>query len=136
MRERLAFQIFHHQIINAVLLADVEECADVRMIQAGNSARFALESFAQFGTIRKMRRQNFDGDDAVEPRVARAVHLTHPARADRGENFIWAESSSGRHAHYFFPVGTFCFNSSNQFSTTLICVGAASADSLGLSIRN
>ena len=37
--------------------------------------------------------------------------------------------------HHFFPVGTFCFSSSNQFSTTLICVGAASADSMGLSIR-
>jgi hypothetical protein len=37
---------------------------------------------------------------------------------------------------HFFPVGTFCLNSSNQFSTTLICVGAACACSLGLSIRN
>lgn len=26
----------------------------------------------------------------------------------------------------FFPVGTRCFNSSNQFSTTLICFGLAS----------
>jgi hypothetical protein len=30
---------------------------------------------------------------------------------------------------------TFCFNFSNQFGTTLICVGAAFADSLGLSIK-
>ena len=29
-----------------------------------------------------------------------------------------------RHAHYFFLVGTFCFSSSNQLSTTLICVAA------------
>ena len=36
---------------------------------------------------------------------------------------------------HFAPVGTRRFNSSNQFSTTLICVGAASACSLGLSIR-
>jgi hypothetical protein len=35
---------------------------------------------------------------------------------------------------HFFPVGTFCFNSSNQFSTTLICVGAC-ACSLALSRR-
>ena len=33
LRERLAFQIFHHQIIDAALLTDVEERADVRMIQ-------------------------------------------------------------------------------------------------------
>ncbi len=36
---------------------------------------------------------------------------------------------------HFVPVGTRRFNSSNQFSTTLICVGAACAESLGLSIR-
>jgi hypothetical protein len=37
---------------------------------------------------------------------------------------------------YFFPVGTFCFSSSNQFRTTLICVGAACDSSTGFSIRN
>jgi hypothetical protein len=36
---------------------------------------------------------------------------------------------------HFVPVGTRRFNSSNQFSTTLICVGAAPVCSLGLSIR-
>ena len=36
LRERLAFEIFHHQKINSVLMADVEERADVRMVQAGN----------------------------------------------------------------------------------------------------
>jgi hypothetical protein len=69
-------------------LADVEKRADVWMIQAGDGARFTLESFAQFGTIRKMRRQNFDGDDAIESRVAGAVHLTHPAGAYAGEDFV------------------------------------------------
>jgi hypothetical protein len=36
---------------------------------------------------------------------------------------------------HFFPVGTRCFSSSNQFNTTLIWVGAASLASAGLSIR-
>ena len=37
--------------------------------------------------------------------------------------------------NHFVPTGTFCFNSSNQFSTTLICVGAVPPCSVGLSIR-
>ena len=37
---------------------------------------------------------------------------------------------------HFVPVGTRRFNSSNQFSTTLICVGADCACSPRLSIRN
>ena len=91
LRERLAFQIFHHQIIGPVLLADVVKRADVGMIQAGNRLCFALESLAQFGTIRKMRRQNFDGDSSIEARVAGFVNLAHPARTDGGEDFVGAD---------------------------------------------
>ena len=47
-RQRLPFEIFHHQIINSVLVAYVVERADVRMIQAGNGASFAIESLAHF----------------------------------------------------------------------------------------
>ena len=57
LRERLAFEILHHQKINSVLMADVVERADVRMIQAGDGFCFAVESLTQFGTICKMRRQ-------------------------------------------------------------------------------
>ena len=53
--QRLAFQILHHQEISAVLMPDVIEGADVRMIQAGNRSSFTLEPFSQFGTISKMR---------------------------------------------------------------------------------
>ena len=70
LRERLAFEIFHHQIIGSVLVADVVEGADVGMIQAGNGFCFALESLAQFGAVREMIGQNFDGDDAIEAGVA------------------------------------------------------------------
>jgi hypothetical protein len=65
LRQRFAFQIFHHRIIRAILPAGIEECADVWMVQAGDGFRFALESLAQFGTIREMCGQDFDGDDAV-----------------------------------------------------------------------
>ena len=88
LRQRLAFEIFHHQEINAVLLADVVERADVRMIQAGDGLRFALEPLAQFGTICKMRRQNLDGDNSIEAGIAGFVDLAHATRTDSGEDFV------------------------------------------------
>ncbi len=88
LRERLAFDVLHHQKIGAVLVADVVERADVRMIQAGDGLCFALEALAQFGAIGEMSGQNFDRDDAVEARVAGFVHLAHSARTDGGENFV------------------------------------------------
>src|SRR5260370_18997963 len=61
---------------------------------------------------------------------------TDPARTDDRDDFIRAKKCASRARHHFFPVGTFCLSSSNQFSTTLICVGAACACSTGLSIKN
>ena len=72
----------YHEIIDSILTTDVVESADVRMIQAGDSFGFALETFAQFSTTRKMRRQNCDGDNSVQTGVSGAVNLTHPTSAD------------------------------------------------------
>ena len=88
LRERLALQIFHHQIIISILLTDVVEDADVRMIQAGDGLCFALESLAQFGTISKMRRQNFYCDDSIESGIAGFINLAHSARTYSGEDFV------------------------------------------------
>ena len=89
LRERLAFDIFHHQKIDVVLVAGIEKRADVRMIQAGDGFRFALEPLAQFRAISEMRGQNFDRDGSIEARIAGFIHFAHSARADRGENFVW-----------------------------------------------
>ncbi len=135
LRERLAFEIFHHQKINFVSVSGVVERADVGMIQAGDRFCLAVEALAQFRAAGEMSGENLDGDDALEASIAGLIHFSHPARTDGGEDFIGSEFGARRERHYFFPVGTFCFSSSNQFSTTLICVGAASACSAGLSIR-
>lgn len=79
--------------------------------------------------------QHFDRDVAPELGVMCLINLAHSSCANLRKQFVAAETCHGAKGHYFFPVGTFCFNSSNQFNTTLICVGAVSADSLGLSIK-
>ena len=84
LRQRLAFDVLHPQEIRVVLMTDVVERANGRMIQTGNRARFAIKAFAQSGAIGKMIRQNLYGDDTVETRVAGFVYLAHPARTYRG----------------------------------------------------
>jgi hypothetical protein len=44
---------------------DVVERADMRMIQAGNGPCFPLEALAEYGSIRKVIREDFDGNDAL-----------------------------------------------------------------------
>ena len=54
--QRLAFQVFHHQKVDAILLSHIVECADVGMIQAGDGACLALEALAQSGLGGKAHR--------------------------------------------------------------------------------
>jgi hypothetical protein len=48
------FQVFHHQVINAVLLADIVERADVGMIQRRNRACLPIEPLLGFGVLGQM----------------------------------------------------------------------------------
>jgi hypothetical protein len=88
LRQRLAFQILHYEEINSVLMADVVEDADVWMIQAGDGLCFALKSLAQLGTIGKMRRQNFDGNNAIQTRIPGFINLAYSARTNSGKDFV------------------------------------------------
>src|SRR5271170_5203834 len=98
--QRLAFQIFHHQVLDAVLIADVVEHADVRMAEAGNGARLTLEALANFGRVGYALREDFDGDGAVQARIARAIHFAHAASAEERFNLVGAEFGAGGESHW------------------------------------
>src|ERR1700741_1809379 len=72
------------------------QCADVGMIQRGDGARFPLEA------LRELILGNFQGNDAIQPRVASPLYLPHAARTDQGENLVRAEP--GSRVHRFTPV--------------------------------
>src|SRR5271163_2418296 len=40
-----------------------------------------------------------DGDDAIETRVARFVHLAHPTSADGRKNLVGSQTSAGSQRH-------------------------------------
>src|SRR5215470_5851866 len=105
------------------------------MIQRSQHLRFALKASQPLGIVRKRFGENLDRYITPEFCVVGLADFAHAAGANLREEFVRAETCAGADGHYFFPVGTFCFNSSNQFSTTLICVSDC-ACSAGLSIRN
>ena len=79
--EALALDAFHDQEISAVLRADAEEGTDIWMIQRGDGFGFAFEAELARRIGRKTCRKGFDGNRAVETRVASAVDFTHTTRA-------------------------------------------------------
>ena len=82
-----------------LVLADVEDREDVRMIERGGRAGFLLESLQAFRIAGHASGQHLDRHVAPEPRISRAIHLAHPAGAKRGQNFIRPEAGAGSEGH-------------------------------------
>ena len=111
-RERLPLQVLHDEVVDAILLADIVECADVWMIQRRDGTSFPLESLAQIRIGRDMRGQNLDRDCAIEARVARFVDFAHPAGPEWRLDFVRAEASTESKCHFF--------SAAVQFSMTVM----------------
>ena len=90
-RERPPVHPLHHDERPAVLIADVVDRADIRVIQRGGGAGLQLETPSPVGIGRQRRRQELDRDAACEASVAPLVDLAHPARRREGLDFIRAE---------------------------------------------
>ena len=99
LRQRLALQILHDEKFNAVLAADIVERADMRMVESGNALRLTLEAFSKHRIDSQRRRQDLDGNDTLESRIARFVDLAHPTSTERRQDFIRSESGSGGERH-------------------------------------
>ena len=82
-----AFHQFEHQGRDARVLEAVDR-GDVRMIQRGQHARFALEPTRRSGSEANAAGQDLDRDVACEPRVARAIDFAHAAGAEKGVDAI------------------------------------------------
>ena len=72
---------------------------DVGMIQRRQELRLALEAREAVRIGGEELGQDFQRDVAIEPRVARAIHLAHAARADGDDDLVSAEPCSGTHCH-------------------------------------
>ena len=80
-------------------LADFIDGANVRVIERCGGARFAEEPCASFGFEGQLAREHLQRDISSELRIARAIHLTHAASANEGNDFIRAEMRAGRERH-------------------------------------
>src|ERR1041385_5302596 len=79
--QRRTFNQFHRQRHKAVRLFESKNGSDVWMIQRCQHLGFALEPGESIGVLCKGFRQDFNRHVAIEFLVARAINLTHAARA-------------------------------------------------------
>ena len=74
---------------------DAVNGGDVRMVQRREHFGFALEAGEAFGIVGEARREDFDRDVALQPRVARAIDLAHAAGAERCQHLEGPEAAAG-----------------------------------------
>lgn len=76
----------------ALVLADLEDLADVGMIKGGCGHRLAPQPFPRVGVRDEVGGENLDRDLTIKARVARAIHDAHAPLAERFEDFVGAEA--------------------------------------------
>ncbi len=86
--ERLAFQVLQHEVVPALVCADVVEDADVSVLQIGDGAGFAVEALAGFLVSGEVRSEHLERNQAVQARVAAFIHFPHAARSNEREDFV------------------------------------------------
>ena len=89
--QRLPLDVLDDEVIEFVLASDVEQGADVGMVQPRNEMGLAIEPCAevrrrtQGAATRPSRRRC-----AIQAGVSRLVHLSHAANAQQGKDFVRA----------------------------------------------
>ncbi len=97
--ERFPLEQLHHQEVRVALVPDVEQRADVGMVERGDRLRLALETLAALVVLREAGGEDLDRDAAVEAGVLPPPHLAHPAGADRGGELVRPEPRAGLGGH-------------------------------------
>ena len=66
------------------------------MIQARDAASLTFEPRPGVRVTCQLRREDFDGDRAIEPCVARTIHLTHASGAEQFNDLEGAQPTARR----------------------------------------
>ena len=73
-------------------MANIVQHADMWVIQMGDGLCFSLEALLVHRVAAELGGENLNGYCAVQPRIARAIYLSHPTRAQRRKDFVGPKS--------------------------------------------
>src|SRR5437868_4679151 len=91
LSQGLAFDQFTGYVISSVILTDLVNGQDIRMIERDYGARFLLKPLEAFGVTGKPRGQEFERGFAARCHVGGQIDFSHPATADPLGNFVVTE---------------------------------------------
>src|SRR5205814_9544334 len=92
--QRVPFQEFHDDEMLALILVNVIDRADVRMVQRGGSPRLTLKSFNRQSVPGEIFRKELQQHMAAEPQILGFIHHTHSAAAQLLQDAVMRESET------------------------------------------
>ena len=90
-RQRLAFEQFEDEVLGVVLAADVEQAADVRVIEGRDRLGLVGEAGAELRVIRPAPARAPSRRPCGRGACRGPVHLAHASGPDQGEDLVGAE---------------------------------------------
>src|SRR6267143_896482 len=99
LAQRLSLYQFHRDVARGTILSEFVDGNDIGMVEARRRARFLLEAVQPVTVCGEFGGQKLNRDDALEPRVPRAVDFTHAACAEQSNNFKGTEFSAHSESH-------------------------------------
>ena len=106
LAQRLALEELGDEVRRAGVGAEVVDDEHVRVVERARRAGLLLEPAQPVGIRGHRRRQDLDRDQPPEPRVERAVELSHAAVGQRGHDLVRPELLPDAEAHGLFLTGT------------------------------
>ena len=130
LAERFAFDVFRGDKVVPLVLADLMNGEDIRMIQAGGGLRLTLETAKTGVVASEFPWEQLDRDKTTESGVLCQVHFPHTAGAEQGADRVTSKTSPDRKGHTGFARPILCVNyapSGRQLilATPLLAVRAA-----------
>ena len=93
--EILTHDEFHHESAHRAGFFEAVEVGDVRVAQRRQNLSLAREPRQTFGIVRHGIGQHFDRDVTIELRIARPIHVAHPASPKGREDLVRSEAGAG-----------------------------------------
>src|SRR5206468_4852167 len=103
VRQGSSLDELEHQVGEVVLVAEVEDLQDVRMLETGDRPRLLLEALAVERVVGEEVGEDLDRHVAVESGVVGAVDGRHAAAADALEQTVGPDRGSLLHLHVRRP---------------------------------
>ena len=92
--QRFARHVLHRDERLPVLLANVIDRADVRMVQGRCSLGLTLKAGQRLGVSRNFRREELQCDEAMQPRVLGLVHYPHATATELLDDAVVRDGSA------------------------------------------